>query len=1067
MDSRHLLARSETPSWPSPLPRIILFGVGGLLTGVHLYDLFVELGNSGYPVWASPVWASLAESMPGIGLAAGVLALGARVSAGSQNQTCRSETAKGCLVGFLGALGIGLLFLVLRQIRGGAAPMVYMLTSGGTFAGTLVGYYRAQDKCAWRELRSITANVSEGIYRSTAEEGIVFANQAFIDMHGYSGLEELKELNSEELYANPSRRAELIEKEDREGKLYQEEVRYRRKDGSTFTGLLSTRQVEVKGGEKTYFDGAVVDVTERKRAEEQLRDRERQLRGLANSIPGVVYQFYARPDGTYGLHFASEHAEELLGISADEEGFFERFAQQVPESHRETFLESVERVVEEEEPWQFECPFEKPSGERAWTMGTSTPERRDEELVFNGVLLDITDRKQAERALQEERTRLETLFRSLPTPVVRSQIEGGESVLTDANPAFEEVFGISPEAAEGKDLNKLIVPEKRRPEAQEIDQSAEEKGSIDKEVRRIASDGERTFQLQVASRAPAEGPPEVYGIYTDITERKQKERELRRKERRYQAILDDPNILTGLLSTDGTLLDANRTALQYAEASEDEVVGQLLWETPWWQGPMQEAIRKKVRRAAKGEYVQFEAEHVPPDGEPRTVTGSIRPVTNRSGSVVSMVISGRDITERKRREQALQDRQEKVESLYEATNRLLTTDTRAAVADRIQGVLQEVFDYPLTNMGLVEEGCIVPQRDFQTESYKIPTPRPVPVENESVVGRAYRAGETVIVENLHTLDNEIDYGDLRSAAAVPLGEHGAVFVSHVEESNYDSFNLHLIEVLARYAALVLDRIEREEKLLKAKEEAEVASRVKSSFLANMSHEIRTPLTSILGFAEALGTEAEGLNLPEGSSLPDYVNLIEKGGKRLLKTLEGVLNLSKLEAGQMELEAGLVDLATEAKRAAEELRPKAEEKGISLEVESLEVETGSRPTWARADEGGVQIVLQNLLSNAIKYTEEGGVEVRVYREEEAVMEVEDTGIGMEPEMAEDLFEPFRQASEGLGREYEGTGVGLAVMKRAVEEMNGSIDVETQKGEGSRFTVRLPRAEDPGRDQAADE
>ncbi|WP_251980687.1 sensor histidine kinase, partial [Salinibacter ruber] len=274
----------------------------------------------------------------------------------------------------------------------------------------------------------------------------------------------------------------------------------------------------------------------------------------------------------------------------------------------------------------------------------------------------------------------------------------------------------------------------------------------------------------------------------------------------------------------------------------------------------------------------------------------------------------------------------------------------------------------------------------------------------------------------------------------------------------------------------------------AKEEAQEASRLKSALLANMSHEIRTPLTSIIGFAEMLGREAAGLELPEESPLPGYASTIERSGKRLLETLNGVLNLSKLQAGQIEMEAGPTCLPEQARLAAEELRPEAEEKGIGLELE-----TGGGPAvLAEADEGGVQIVLRNLLSNAIKYTDEGGVTVRTYQDTYredgdqkdgdqkdgdqkdgdqedgnqedrhsqedswAVLEVEDTGIGMDPEVAEGLFEPFRQASEGLSREYEGTGIGLAVTREAVDQMGGSIEVETQKGAGTCMTVRLPLA-----------
>ncbi|MCS3629251.1 PAS domain S-box-containing protein [Salinibacter ruber] len=328
---------------------------------------------------------------------------------------------------------------------------------------------------------------------------------------------------------------------------------------------------------------------------------------------------------------------------------------------------------------------------------------------------------------------------------------------------------------------------------------------------------------------------------------------------------------------------------------------------------------------------------------------------------------------------------------------------------------------------------------------------------------------------------------------------------------------------------ITERKRRTERLKEAKKQAELskleaeeASRMKSAMLANMSHEIRTPLTGVIGFAEAIGEETRGEETggedtggedAEGEGkVARFAGLIEDSGRRLLDTLDAVLNLSKLEAGKMSLKPGPVDLAGQARQVAREFEEEAAESGLTLGVETEEA------TWARADEGGLKIVLQNLLSNAIKYTEEGGVTVRVYREENsqgensqgentreentretpsqkassqeassqsagqkaaeeaeaptdsaaaaaaapaaaaaAVLEVEDSGIGMDPEVAGRLFEPFRQASEGMSREYEGTGIGLAVTKRAAEEMGGSIEVDTQKGEGSRFTVRFPAAD----------
>lgn len=241
----------------------------------------------------------------------------------------------------------------------------------------------------------------------------------------------------------------------------------------------------------------------------------------------------------------------------------------------------------------------------------------------------------------------------------------------------------------------------------------------------------------------------------------------------------------------------------------------------------------------------------------------------------------------------------------------------------------------------------------------------------------------------------------------------------------------------------------------ARAEAERANRLKSAFLTNMSHEIRTPLTSILGFAQAIGERLQDLNDASENgdvrAIDRFARLIAESGERLLGTLDGVLNLSKLEAGEMNLTPQPIDLAQEPQEMTALFEPQAQAAGIELDVDIQDA-----PVPAAVDPHGLHIVLQNLISNALKYTDEDGqVTVRVRGEGDvAVLEVQDTGIGMHPENVPDLFEPFRQESEGLDRTYEGTGLGLAVARRAVEEMDGTIDVETEKGTGSRFIIRLP-------------
>lgn len=248
--------------------------------------------------------------------------------------------------------------------------------------------------------------------------------------------------------------------------------------------------------------------------------------------------------------------------------------------------------------------------------------------------------------------------------------------------------------------------------------------------------------------------------------------------------------------------------------------------------------------------------------------------------------------------------------------------------------------------------------------------------------------------------------------------------------------------------LLLDDVtkqkEYEEQLREAKEAAEEADRLKTAMLANMSHELRTPLTAITGYAEMLKDSLEGQ--PEL-----FAEKIQHGGNRLSNTLDTVLDFSELEAGTRELERSPVDLASIAEEVADHHRANAEEASLSMTVERPE-----GPVWAYSNDSALHRIPENLIDNAIKFTPEGGeVAVRIRDDEEDVMlEVEDTGIGIDEDALPQVFEAFRQESEGMAREFEGTGLGLSIVNELVDALGGSIEVDTEKGEGTRIAVRLP-------------
>ena len=239
--------------------------------------------------------------------------------------------------------------------------------------------------------------------------------------------------------------------------------------------------------------------------------------------------------------------------------------------------------------------------------------------------------------------------------------------------------------------------------------------------------------------------------------------------------------------------------------------------------------------------------------------------------------------------------------------------------------------------------------------------------------------------------------------------------------------------------------QRNAELMRAKEEAEQMNRLKSRFLANMSHEIRTPLTSIIGFAEILREmELQG-------PVAECADTIYRSSDRLFTTLTSVLDLSQLEAGTLTLhpeELVVQDLVADVVSTHDRY---ASQQGIALEcaLPPFDVQ-------ATLDRAACMRVLSNIIGNAVKFTREGSVDVQLDATDEAfTCTVADTGIGIAESFLPNLFDPFKQESNGNTRRYEGNGLGLAIAKDLVDLMGGAIHVETQKGEGTTVTVRLPR------------
>jgi signal transduction histidine kinase len=330
-------------------------------------------------------------------------------------------------------------------------------------------------------------------------------------------------------------------------------------------------------------------------------------------------------------------------------------------------------------------------------------------------------------------------------------------------------------------------------------------------------------------------------------------------------------------------------------------------------------------------------------------------------------------------------------------------------------------------------------------------------------GATGRAAETKVPTQITDLHQEQEFATrgmrpilsrlgYRSLLAVPLLREqaivGALTIYRRETGDFAPEVVNLLRTFATQSVLAIQNARLFREIEAKSRELEAANRHKSEFLANVSHELRTPLNAVIGFSEVLLEKLFGeLNDKQN----EYVDDILSSGRHLLSLINDILDLSKIEAGRMELETTTFDLPSAIENALLLVRERATRHGIKLDRV-----VDNRLGDFTGDERKVKQILVNLLSNAVKFTPEGG-KVRVNArlgDSAAIISVVDTGIGIAPEDHEAIFEEFRQVGSNYTQKREGTGLGLTLTRKFVEMHGGKIWVESEPGKGSTFTFTMP-------------
>ncbi|HUH12973.1 MAG TPA: PAS domain S-box protein [Longimicrobiales bacterium] len=507
-------------------------------------------------------------------------------------------------------------------------------------------------------------------------------------------------------------------------------------------------------------------------------------------------------------------------------------------------------------------------------------------------------------------------------------------------------------------------------------------------------------------------------IESDVTERRQSEDALRESEERLQDFLDSANDLIQSTSPDGAFLYVNRAWRETLGYDDAEVADLNLFDilSPRSADDAMEAFR----RVADGESLRdLELTFLSKYGREVEVVGSANCRFENGLPVATQAIL-RDVTEKRRAEAAFRTSQANISALIENASS------------------------PIWSVN----------RHYKLIAFNVPFAR----QFQALYGIQPREGEGFA--DLLPMGAREYWLDLYDRALA--GERFSVEQSSDTGSGRRHFVVSFNPIrgdggltgVTVYSQEITDRIRAEGDMRKAKEEAEEASRAKSRFLANMSHELRTPLNSVIGFTNVVMKNKAGNLRPQDTT---YLERIRENGRHLLDLINDILDLSKVEAGRMEMEPAPVDVGALVREVTRQLEAQVADRPVELVAEVPE-----RVAIVDTDRGKLKQVLINLVGNALKFTDEGSVRVIVRTDSHArprALEVVDTGIGIPPARLAAIFEAFQQADTSTTRKYGGTGLGLTISRSLCRLMGYDLEVESREGDGSTFRVVMADAPTP--------
>ncbi len=865
-----------------------------------------------------------------------------------------------------------------------------------------------KQKNSEQNYRTLFNSSTDCIFIHDIETGkIIDVNDTTLKSFGYQSKEEilgqtLKEFNTHIYPYTEENALKYIQKTISEGNQTFEWMS-RRKDGSVFWNEMMLKKTDLDGKPRVLAVGR--DITDRKLAEIELQENKDNLQSIFDSVSEAIYVI--DKNGTFidvnkGAEKMYQYSrEELIGKS--------------PESVSAPGLNNLEEVnrilqsvFENGIPLSLEFWALRKDGEIFPKEVVANRGKYKGQEVLIATARDISNRKKNEIALRKTQEKLNNIFNLANSGIILADVKGN---FLEFNNWWLKMTDYSQE-----EFNKLKNFSLTHPDdlaKSKIWLSKIKNGEIDKyqiEKRYLRKDG--TFFWGESSVSAIKDKDNkitsTIGIVTDITERKLAEEALRESEEKYRGLVE--NSPDGIVTYfQDKITYVNSEALRIVKAnSYDQIIGKCVLD--FIHPDSKESVIQRMKEVILDDNASqiVEEKLITISGEPVYAELKAIPTLFEHQNAVQVIVH--DITERKHT-------QDKIKQLSQA-------------------VEQSPVAIVITNkIGIIE---YVNPKFIETTGYSY----------EEIIGSNPR-----VLKSGHTTQNEYKHlWETISSGNEWYGE----FHNKKKDGTYYWESASISPILnsqgeiTHYIAIKEDITERkliEQQLIKAKEKAEESDRLKLAFLANMSHEIRTPMNGILGFTELLKDQNLSIDVQQ-----EYIKIIEKSGKRMLNIINDIINISKVESGQIEITPSETNLNEQCEYLLTFFKPEAAHKNISL---FLTKELSSKDTFIKTDREKLYAILTNLIKNAIKFTNEGTIEFGCVKKGKYLeFFVKDSGMGISDSQQKIVFERFRQANDTTTRSHEGSGLGLAISKAYVEMQGGKIWVESKEGVGSTFYFTLP-------------